>query len=143
MNISITEETLAPYCGLIYEIYKTKGNFFKEEEGFKEIFYVAISHSLPDIANYVKEVRINITELDIVKVLVFSIQHLQGSIIIERYIRSIFSYLEETYSVTFDRKELNQSIKVCENLIKEEQIIPVYTFIKGMQEGARAVRKEC
>jgi hypothetical protein len=51
----------------------------------------------------------NITELDVIKILVFSISHLQEikhNIIIERYIRSIFSYLEETYKVSFSNTSL-------------------------------------
>ncbi|MBA5248359.1 MAG: hypothetical protein FE834_02310 [Gammaproteobacteria bacterium] len=141
--MNITGKELAVYCDLVYDIYKTKANFFGEEDEFKEAFYIAASHSLIDIANYAKKVHINITELEVVKILVFSIKHLQNTKFnfnIERYIRSIFSYLEQTYAIKFDRDELHQSIKVCENLINEDQTISVYTFIKGAQEGARAER---
>ncbi len=141
--MELTRKDFSPYCDLIYDIYKTKGSFFDEEEKFRETFYIAASGSLVDIANYAKEVNINITELDVIKILVFSISHLQEikhNIIIERYIRSIFSYLEETYKVSFSNTELGQSIKVCKKLIESNQIIPVYTFIKGVQEGAKAKR---
>ena len=141
--MELTREKFHPYCDLIYDIYKTKGSFFGEEKKFQETFYIAASSSLVDIANYAKEVNINITELDAIKILVFSISHLQKinhNIIIERYIRSIFSYLEKKYQVSFNRKELGQSIKVCEKLIESNQIISIYTFVKGMQEGAKAER---
>lgn len=62
------------------------------------------------------------------------------NIIIERYIRSIFSYLAKTYQVSFDFKELDQSIKVCGKLIESNKIVAVYTYIKGLQEGIKARR---
>jgi hypothetical protein len=31
-----TRKDFSPYCDLIYDIYKTKGSFFDEEEKFRE-----------------------------------------------------------------------------------------------------------
>ncbi|SMM99197.1 hypothetical protein SPONL_442 [uncultured Candidatus Thioglobus sp.] len=134
-------EYFSVYIDKLYEIYQTKGKFFGEGDKFKGNFYLAASHALLDIAKYAQDYKINITELDAIKLFVFIIPHLykeNPNIIIERLIRSIFTYLEEIYGREFDRQELDKSAKVCVNFIEKGDIVSVYTYIKGVQEGVKA-----
>ena len=107
-------------------------------------FCLSLASSLPDIANYCNTYGINITELDQIKVIVFSIPYLQENINnfdVKKYIYSIFTLLNKSYvyNKNLSIEKLSGSIKVCNNLIKKQQIIAVYAYIKGFQESMENV----
>jgi hypothetical protein len=51
--MELTRKDFSPYCDLIYNIYKTKGSFFDEEEKFRETFYIAASGSISFLQTFI------------------------------------------------------------------------------------------
>lgn len=129
------------------DFYQFTNNFFQflvEEKFVNDLSYddfsLCLALSLPNIAEYCNKYEINITELDQIKVVVFSITHLQKKVTdfnVENYLSGVFSLLNKSYiyNKKFSIVELQGSIKICANLIKDNQIISVYTYIKGIQES--------
>ena len=114
-----------------------------KRDSYKE-YENSLACSLEQINDYCNKYQILITELDQIKVLIFSIPHLIDKIPnfqVKSYLNSLFALLNEahTYNKNFKIESLSASIDVCCNLIKDQQIVSVYTYIKGFQESMESV----
>ncbi len=141
MNFHLQEEDLTRISASLFT-FLVKNNSVAVNK--KEQFFVAFAKSLPDISDYCNTYQIRITALDNIKLLVFSIPYLKETITnfnIKNYLKSIFVLLNKSYiyNKNFSIDKLENSIAVCENLVKDNQIIPVYTYIKGFQESMEVI----
>ncbi|SMN01266.1 hypothetical protein SPONL_1894 [uncultured Candidatus Thioglobus sp.] len=101
--------------------------------------YRSMSKSLVPMGEYCEENSINVTELDSIKLMVFSLPYIKKNdpaMNSERYIYSILKMLEQSYNkkIDFD-KQINNSTKVCDKLFCNGNITVVYGYIKGFQEA--------
>jgi hypothetical protein len=106
----------------------------------------SMAESLPDIAEYCKKQSINMTEIDSIKLLVFAMPYLKkndSSMNIERYIKSIFLLLENSYKVKINFKDIDSTIKVCTNIFYSDpsQLLVIYGYVKGFQECLKYTNK--
>ncbi len=101
--------------------------------------YLSMSEALISIGEYCDEFEINVTELDSIKLLVFALPFMKKrdpSMNSERYILSIFKLLEHSYQKTIGfNQQINNSIRVCDELFHKADILVVYGYIKGFQEA--------
>ena len=114
------------------------------EDKYYEEYKNSLGCSLDNINAYCLKYKIHITDLDQIKVLIFSIPHLITNIPnfqVKNYLNSIFSLLNEShiYNKKFEITKLSSSIDICCNLIEDDQIVSVYTYIKGFQESMESV----
>lgn len=141
--LNITQDLLLEQVEKIYKFIRTSGGKFGDTNiPTKDNVFKSMSQALPDIADYCKEYKIEITELDTIKLLIFAMPHLKKndpSINIERYIKSIFLLLENSYAISI-KDDINSSIMVCAQLFYKDKILVIYGYIKGFQEALKYQR---
>lgn len=140
--IALTNKIILENSAEIIKHLREIGGMFGDTNITSEAnIFKSISYAVPDIAQYCKDYKIEITELDTIKLLVFAMPYIKKhdpAINIERYITSIFRMLEKSYKISvLNQQQIKNSIRVCNNLFEGNKILVVYGYIKGFQEALK------